>query len=84
LAYWLFTSALVMFLLGATGGTDPPSDGVPPPCASSPPGSVAAAAAEELVTLKVTFDKKRYDVTVNLDYTIGQLKKHLEPLIGRY
>lgn len=43
-----------------------------------------AGTLQDVGTFKVVFNKKKYDISFDLDSTISQLKEHLHSIIGIY
>lgn len=46
------------------------------------PASQASSSSGEQIDFKIVYNKKKYDVTFGLDDTVGQLKSHLQDVIG--
>lgn len=43
-----------------------------------------AGTLQDVGTFKVVFNKKKFDISFDLDSTISQLKEHLHSIIGSY
>lgn len=52
------------------------------PAAAAPEQAEAEISKGDQIDFKIVYNKKKYDITFGLDDTVGQLKSHLQDVIG--
>ncbi len=63
---------------GGEGG----SSGEQKDTATEESAAASAQSSGEQIDFKIVYNKKKYDITFGLDDTVGQLKAHLQDVIG--